>query len=94
MKKFLILGAALTALSLQPACAETVQPAPGAEARRDRLVALEGAQNFRDIGGYRTTDGRTVRWGLLYRSSELSHLTSGDIERLAEMDIESIHDLR
>ena len=29
----------------------------------ERLVPLEGTLNFRDLGGYRTADGRQVRWG-------------------------------
>ena len=30
---------------------------------RERLLALEGALNWRDLGGYTTTDGRVTRWG-------------------------------
>ena len=30
----------------------------------ERRVTLSGATNLRDIGGYKTTDGRRVRWGL------------------------------
>ena len=33
-----------------------------------RLVPLEGSFNFRDLGGYPAPDGRTTRWGRLYRS--------------------------
>ena len=32
---------------------------------------LEGAVNFRELGGYPAADGRTVRWGQLYRSGAL-----------------------
>src|SRR6516162_278771 len=28
-----------------------------------RRLPLEGQNNFRDLGGYRTTDGRYTRWG-------------------------------
>jgi len=59
-----------------------------------RLVPLEGVQNFRDIGGYRTVDGRRVKWGLIYRSGELSHLTPQDLLLVSELDIETVHDLR
>jgi len=44
-----------------------------------RLVALEGSFNFRDLGGYATADGRTVRWGRLFRSDALHELTPGDV---------------
>ncbi|HEY5164679.1 MAG TPA: tyrosine-protein phosphatase, partial [Acidimicrobiia bacterium] len=33
----------------------------------DRRVTLAGPLNFRDLGGYPTVDGRTVRWGQIYR---------------------------
>lgn len=59
-----------------------------------RVVPLEGVQNFRDIGGYRTRDGRRVKWGLIYRSAELSHLTSADLSLVRDLDIRTVHDLR
>ncbi len=34
----------------------------------ERVLPLAGGQNFRDLGGYRTHDGRQVRWGALFRS--------------------------
>ena len=45
----------------------------------ERVLPLEGANNFRDIGGYRTGDGKTVRWGYLYRSDHLHNLTDKDL---------------
>jgi protein-tyrosine phosphatase len=59
-----------------------------------RHVALEGAQNFRDLGGYPTEDGRQVRWGLLYRSDNLAHLTDADLERIRAMNIRLVCDFR
>src|SRR5262249_45824180 len=43
-----------------------------------RRLPLEGAINFRDLGGYPTRDGRSVRWGVVYRSDQLSGLTVKD----------------
>src|SRR5262245_40441970 len=37
-----------------------------------RSLELEGAANFRDLGGYRTADGRWTRWGLVFRSNNLA----------------------
>jgi protein-tyrosine phosphatase len=59
-----------------------------------RHVALEGAQNFRDLGGYATEDGHTVRWGLLYRSDNLSQLSDADLERVHELGIKLVCDFR
>ncbi|MFM9839794.1 MAG: tyrosine-protein phosphatase, partial [Cyclobacteriaceae bacterium] len=40
-----------------------------------RGIKLQGAANFRDIGGYKTTDGKQVKWGKIYRSADISKLT-------------------
>ena len=36
-----------------------------------RLLPLEGGRNFRDLGGYETEDGRTVKWGHVFRSGRM-----------------------
>ena len=59
-----------------------------------RHVLLEGAQNFRDLGGYATEDGHTVRWGMLYRSDNLSQLTDADLAKLHELGIKLVCDFR
>ncbi|MET0144777.1 MAG: tyrosine-protein phosphatase [Ilumatobacteraceae bacterium] len=55
---------------------------------------LEGATNFRDIGGYATADGHAVRTGMVYRSGALHALTDADVERLRAMDVRTAFDLR
>lgn len=60
----------------------------------ERILELEGAVNFRDIGGYLTADGRRVRTGLVYRSGTLTHLTSTDLEKLSQLGIKLVCDLR
>ena len=59
-----------------------------------RLVKLEGAHNFRDLGGYETRDGRTLKWGLIYRSDNLHELTDADLQTLAERDLRTVIDFR
>lgn len=59
-----------------------------------RRLPLEGAKNFRDLGGYRTSDGHYVRWGLLYRSNHLVDLTSGDSAYLNRLGIRLVCDVR
>ncbi len=59
-----------------------------------RVLGLAGAPNFRDLGGYRTTDGRQVRWGEVYRSNKLSALTPADIARIRPLHIASLIDFR
>ncbi|MDX3534653.1 tyrosine-protein phosphatase [Streptomyces sp. MB09-01] len=45
----------------------------------DRLIKLDGAVNFRDAGGYRTTTGQWVKMGEVYRSDALDKLTANDL---------------
>jgi protein-tyrosine phosphatase len=59
-----------------------------------RRLPLEGAKNFRDLGGYRTADGHYLRWGLVYRSNYLANLTPKDYEYLKSLGIRVICDVR
>lgn len=65
-----------------------------APSAKERHIALEGAPNFRDLGGYPTADGKHVRWHRIYRSGELSRLTAADYERLAQLKIGVVCDFR
>ena len=59
-----------------------------------RRVSLDGAFNFRDVGGYRGDGGRLVRWHRLYRSDGPHGLTSSDAQSLNRLNLRSIVDLR
>ncbi len=60
-----------------------------------RVVPLDGCANFRDLGGYRTGDGRQLRWSRVYRSDGLHELSTADIRRLRqELGLRAIIDLR
>jgi protein-tyrosine phosphatase len=63
-------------------------------AAQQRRAPLVGATNFRDLGGYETADGRTVKWRQLYRSNSLAALTDEDLEHVAGLNIRLICDLR
>jgi protein-tyrosine phosphatase len=60
----------------------------------DRSLHLASAPNFRDIGGYRTADGRWVRMGMLYRSDQLDKLSEADLAKLTHLGIRTVVDLR
>lgn len=59
-----------------------------------RKVDLQGAVNFRDLGGYTTTDGHHVKWGKIYRSADMSKLTDKDLATLKSRNIGYDVDLR
>jgi protein-tyrosine phosphatase len=59
-----------------------------------RVAPLEGGHNFRDIGGYPTEDGGTVRWGRVFRSGTMAQLTDEDHRYLATLGIKVICDFR
>jgi protein-tyrosine phosphatase len=59
-----------------------------------RHLNLEGASNFRDLGGYVASDGRMVRWRQIFRSNHLGHVTEADIEILRGLKVRSAFDFR
>lgn len=64
--------------------------------RANRHITFERLHNFRDLGGYRTEDGRTVRPGRLFRADSLGKLTPGtaDWDRFLSLGIRTVVDLR
>ena len=60
----------------------------------DRILQIEGVANFRDVGGYKTADGKRVRRGLVYRSGSLAQLTDAGLEKLGALGIKLVCDLR
>ena len=59
-----------------------------------RLLPMDGAHNTRELGGYKTTDGKSVKWGMLYRSDKLSDISDTDQEYLQDLGIKKIIDFR
>ena len=58
------------------------------------MIDLEGTSNTRDIGGYQTSDLRTLRWRQIIRSENLSRLTASDFQKLEEIGVKTVIDLR
>jgi protein-tyrosine phosphatase len=59
-----------------------------------RRLDLEGPVNFRDLGGYETVDGRTVRRRHLFRSDALFRLTESDAAQVAALGVTTLIDFR
>lgn len=60
-----------------------------------RLIRLEAVHNFRDLGGYPTTDGQVTKWRTLFRSDGLYRLRGADdLSRVKQLGLKSVIDLR
>ena len=59
-----------------------------------RLLPMDGAHNTRELGGYKTTDGKSVKWGMLFRSDKLSDISEADQKYLQALGIKKIVDFR
>jgi protein-tyrosine phosphatase len=99
-RKLLVTAAATASLGIGAATL-VVPPASAASvtavARHDsavRVVTVQGAYNVRDIGGYAGAGGRRVRYGLVYRSGNLSSVTAAGIAQLAALHLTASIDFR
>jgi protein-tyrosine phosphatase len=77
-----------------PPAATAVPPHDPASGPPGRALELEGCVNFRDLGGYRTSDGGTIRWRQLLRADGLHKLTEADRRQLIELGLATVIDLR
>jgi protein-tyrosine phosphatase len=85
---------AIALLVAVPVGAGASTPTTVAAPAHTRVLPLQGGRNFRDLGGYRTADGRTVKWGLLYRSGQMHDLTPADYAYLQKLGIRTVCDFR
>lgn len=60
-----------------------------------RNINIPGIQNFRDLGGYESSDtGKSLRWGMVYRSAQIDSISPCSRRELKNMGIRTIIDLR
>ncbi len=60
----------------------------------NRVIEMNNIKNFRDIGGYYTSDSRQLKWGKIYRSADLSSATLYDQEKIRRLKIKTVIDFR
>lgn len=60
----------------------------------ERVIALEGLHNLRDLGGYETMSGASTRWRSVLRSDGPAQLGAASQARLIEMGLGTVIDLR
>ena len=66
----------------------SMAPAPS------RSIRLDGASNFRDLGGYTGLDGRRVRWRTVFRADHLAGLSLADLQVLQGLGLARSADFR
>ncbi|RAG87433.1 protein-tyrosine-phosphatase [Streptacidiphilus pinicola] len=60
----------------------------------ERLIPVPGVRNLRDAGGFLTEGGARVAESLLYRAGSLHELTPEGAQRLAQLGLRTVIDLR
>ncbi len=60
----------------------------------ERRLWIENAPNFRDLGGLKTTEGKTVAWGKLFRSGDMGKLTDSELAVIEKVNIKNVVDFR
>ena len=76
-------------LSSAAAKAAPEHPVPGTQ------LPFTGGNNFRELGGYRADEGKTVKWGQIYRGFPTGRLTTEADRRLLDsLGLRLILDLR
>lgn len=102
-QKLITFGSAISLLALSlltTACSNTTPAHATAAAATQQVTAqpavlpLEGGSNFRDLGGYTTSDNKTVRSGMLFRSGAMANLTAKDEAYLNQRHFKTVVDLR
>jgi protein-tyrosine phosphatase len=57
-------------------------------------LGISSVPNLRDMGGYKNKDGETFVSSLLYRANQLAPISPGDMEKLAQLNLNNVYDLR
>ena len=62
---------------------------------KDRIIPFEGIENGRELGGLVMQDGRSIRWGQLVRSGNLSLASDQDVAILKKrFHLSNVYDFR
>lgn len=59
-----------------------------------RTMDIDGVKNMRDIGGLVTTDGKTIQYGIMYRSAHFDSITEKGKEQIKRLGVKTDVDLR
>ncbi len=92
---FAVLALSITVIQFIPSEPVVIPSRLPAEQREaHRVLNFEGISNFRDLGGYATTQGRKIRWGKLYRSGNFAETSRADQKVLDGLTLKALIDFR
>lgn len=91
---YMIVMMGVTILSSCNSTKDKKENAVEEKAYKEKQIKLEGAINFRDLGGLPLKNNRVVKEGLIYRADKLSKLTAHDHRKLDSLNIVSVIDFR
>jgi len=91
---FSTFGLALAAVLLVVGCDQVPSRGDKSPVEAGRNVGIASIPNLRDLGGYTTSDGKTVATGRVYRSNQLSNIPPDDMQKLAALHLKNAYDLR
>jgi len=60
--------------------------------KQSRIIPVAGVKNFRDMGGYQSTDGRIIKWGHIFRSGHLAEMSNDN--SILNHNIQTVIDFR
>lgn len=60
----------------------------------ERHLPMEEGYNFRDLGGYPTSDGHFVKWGKVFRTDDMYKLSENDLAYLSDIGLRTVVDFR
>jgi protein-tyrosine phosphatase len=90
-----IVIAVLLASSLAPSAAvQAAEQNFTVSSEPSRLLNIKSIINFRDLGGYVSSDGRTVRWRRVFRSGDLSRFARKEQPLVSALELSTVVDLR
>lgn len=59
-----------------------------------KLIGIQNGRNFRELGGYKTISGQTIKYNKLLRTGNLADLSSSDLELLQKHGVKYDVDFR
>lgn len=59
-----------------------------------KLIGIQNGRNFRELGGYKTVSGQTIKYNKLLRTGNLADLSSSDLELLQNHGVKYDVDFR